>query len=63
MGFKKFGDKEKVIVLDTEQTNVIQSHKSKVGKTSLQDFTEEERNQLHNDLENLNDSKADLKTD
>ena len=51
MSFQKFGDKEKIVPLDNEEQLVIQSHVVKTGK-AVQDFTDEERDSLHVDLDN-----------
>jgi hypothetical protein len=51
MSFQKFGDKEKIVPLDNEEQLVVQSHVVKTGK-AVQDFTDEERDSLHIDLDN-----------
>jgi len=50
MAFKKFGNPEKIVPVEKDETEIILSHISKTGK-SIEDFTDEERESLHNDID------------
>lgn len=56
MAFQKFGDREKIKLLDNEEVNVLQSHVAKTGK-AIQDFSDEERTDLYDQLDKNNNQQ------
>jgi hypothetical protein len=52
----KYGDKTKVEVLTDKESSAILSHKQRLGK-SVEDFTDEEREDLREELEKIQNEK------
>jgi hypothetical protein len=55
---KKYGNPEKVEVFSGEEATVVNTHLARTGK-ALTDFTDEEREAFHKDLEAVQPAKEE----
>lgn len=58
MTLKKYGDASKAEVFRGDKAAVVNEHLKKVGK-SLEDFSDDERKDLHKDLDAVAEEKSD----
>lgn len=56
MGFKKFQKSEKIENVNEEEKQVIDNHLQRTAKVSVSEMTEEEKNDLNEDLQEKNDN-------
>lgn len=56
MGFKKFQKSEKIENMNEEEKQVIDNHLQRTAKVSVSEMTEEEKNDLNEDLQEKNDN-------
>jgi len=53
MGMQKFGDVEKIEVLQGKEAQVLNKHMSKLGKYKVSDFSKDEKEALAAELESV----------
>lgn len=56
MGFQKFQKSDKIENVNEEEKQVIQNHLQRTAKVSVSEMTEEEKNNLNEDLQEKNDN-------
>lgn len=56
MGFQKFQKSDKIENVNEEEKQVIQDHLQRTAKVSVSEMTEEEKNNLNEDLQEKNDN-------